>query len=265
MFANSNFSNAFFQFGAWGPKDSQLIFAYQNNLYYKDSANSETVRITVSGSPGVIFNGHADWLYEEEILNSNRALWFSPYGTDLAYLQINSSLVNVQSWNRYGEYYNLSSNQYPSIESIRYPKPGTPNPEVSLYIVDLHRYVEHIRIRHILPPKHIAAQDFYITKVAWYDNDHLLVAWTVRNQTESTLVICERANNWACEELYRLRADRGWVDGFESGLLGARDKNSVLVRIGKWINQERSEFFHIARIDRNVSSLPYPWVPLVFP
>ena len=68
-------------------------------------------------------------LYEEEILNSNTALWFSPNGDHIAYLQINSTLVDFQCWNKYGEYYNISSNQYPVMESIRYAKPGTRNPE----------------------------------------------------------------------------------------------------------------------------------------
>ncbi len=101
-----------FQYGLWGPRGSQLAFVYENNLYYKDAATAETVRLSVTGVPGMIFNGHSDWLYEEEVLNSNVAAWFSPYGTSLAYLQLNDSAVDVQTWSRYGDYYNISNNQY---------------------------------------------------------------------------------------------------------------------------------------------------------
>lgn len=147
-----------FQFGLWGPNGSQLVFAYNNDLYYKDSARSESIRLTVTGVTGVIFNGHTDWLYEEEILNSNKALWFSPDGSHLAYLQINCSAVDVQSWNRYGEYYNISNNQYPALETIRYPKPGTRNPVATLHVVNLHQNVDNIRVRHIKPPSEMAQQ-----------------------------------------------------------------------------------------------------------
>ncbi len=30
------------------------------------------------GVPGTVFNGIADWVYEEEVLSDTKALWFSP-------------------------------------------------------------------------------------------------------------------------------------------------------------------------------------------
>lgn len=158
LFEDSRFSEAQFQFGEWGPKGSQLVFSFRNNLYYKDSVNSEAIRLTVSGEPGVIFNGHTDWLYEEEILDSNKALWFSPKGDYLAYLEINDTRVDSISWNRYGEYYNISSNQYPVMQTIRYPKPSTANPRIRIFIVNLHSDVDKVQISQIIPPTKIANQ-----------------------------------------------------------------------------------------------------------
>ncbi len=34
-----------------------------------------------SGVPGTVFNGIADWVYEEEVLSDTKALWFSPVTT----------------------------------------------------------------------------------------------------------------------------------------------------------------------------------------
>ena len=155
-----------------------------------------------------------------------------------------------------------SFSRYPSIESIRYPKPGTANPQVSLFMVDLHSSVEHIRVKQIRPPDELVKEgsdSFYVSKVAWYDNERLLVAWTGRNQSFSILVLCERTSSWSCEEIYRLRADKGWVDGFESGLLAAPDQNAVLVRVNKWVNkgeqQGGSEYYHVACINVKVVKL----------
>ena len=33
-----------------------------------------------AGIPGTVFNGIADWVYEEEVISDTRALWFSPDG-----------------------------------------------------------------------------------------------------------------------------------------------------------------------------------------
>lgn len=136
-----------------------MAFVYNNDVYYKESARSETIRITTTGLNRVVFNGHTDWLYEEEILNSNKALWFSPNGASLAYLEINDTLVEVVSWNRYGEYYNISNNQYPVMETIRYSKPGTPIPKVSLFVAKLHSAVDQIRIQRVSPPMEMAGHE----------------------------------------------------------------------------------------------------------
>ncbi len=129
-------------------------------------------------------------------------------------------------------------------------------------MVDLHSSVEHIRVKQIRPPDELVKEGsdgFYVSKVAWYDNERLLVAWTGRNQSFSILVLCERTSSWSCEEIYRLRADKGWVDGFESGLLAAPDQNAVLVRVNKWVNkgeqQGGSEYYHVACINVKVVKL----------
>lgn len=124
-------------------------------------------------------------------------------------------------------------------------------------MVDLHSVVEHIRVKQIRPPEKIVkGGDFYVSKVAWYDNERLLVAWTGRNQTSSTLVLCDRTSSWSCEEIYTLSADKGWVDGFESGLLSAPDQHAVLVRINKPVkvgSGSTEEYYHVASISVKVS------------
>ncbi|XP_013855307.1 inactive dipeptidyl peptidase 10, partial [Austrofundulus limnaeus] len=85
--------NSVLQHAAWGRQGHQLIYIFENNIYYQSDVRSNSLRITSSGREGVIFNGLADWLYEEEILGSHLAHWWSPDGERLAFLTINDSLV----------------------------------------------------------------------------------------------------------------------------------------------------------------------------
>lgn len=40
------------------------IYIFENNIYYQSDVRSNSLRITSSGTEGVVFNGLADWLYE---------------------------------------------------------------------------------------------------------------------------------------------------------------------------------------------------------
>ena len=48
-------------------------------------------QLTDSGEPGSLYNGVADWLYEEEILGTDTALW--PHAASLAFLSFNDTEV----------------------------------------------------------------------------------------------------------------------------------------------------------------------------
>ncbi|MED6270278.1 hypothetical protein CHARACLAT_008667, partial [Characodon lateralis] len=56
--------NAQLQFAGWGPQDQQLIFIFENNIYYRSKVESRSIRLVSTGKEGVIFNGLSDWLYE---------------------------------------------------------------------------------------------------------------------------------------------------------------------------------------------------------
>ncbi|CAL8383695.1 unnamed protein product [Arctogadus glacialis] len=56
--------NSVLQYAAWGTQGQQLIYIFENNIYYQSDVQSNSLRLTSSGKEGVIFNGIADWLYE---------------------------------------------------------------------------------------------------------------------------------------------------------------------------------------------------------
>ncbi|XP_064018903.1 dipeptidyl aminopeptidase-like protein 6 isoform X6 [Pogoniulus pusillus] len=57
-------SNAKLQYAGWGPKGQQLIFIFENNIYYCAHVGKQAIRVVSTGKEGVIFNGLSDWLYE---------------------------------------------------------------------------------------------------------------------------------------------------------------------------------------------------------
>ncbi|XP_029789186.1 inactive dipeptidyl peptidase 10 [Suricata suricatta] len=120
------------QYAAWGVQGQQLIYIFENNIYYQPDIKSSSLRLTSSGKEGIIFNGISDWLYEEELLHSHIAHWWSPDGERLAFLMINDSLVPNMVIPRF------TGALYPKGKQYPYPKAGQMNPTVKLYVVNLY-------------------------------------------------------------------------------------------------------------------------------
>ena len=55
------------------------MFDFEHNLFIQDLATGEIQQITDDGSPNII-NGKSDWIYEEEVIASNKMIWWSPSG-----------------------------------------------------------------------------------------------------------------------------------------------------------------------------------------
>lgn len=97
-----------------------LGYIQDNNIYYLnfDTPGLPTV-VTGDGVPGVVYNGIPDWVYEEEVLGSDAASWFSPNGRKLAFIKFDDTNVREAVYNIYGE-----ADQYPEEVHLRYPKVG---------------------------------------------------------------------------------------------------------------------------------------------
>lgn len=81
----------------WSPTGHALAYVKQNDLYIlpaSELSQSEpvSVRVTEDGSE-VIFNGVPDWAYEEEVFETDSALWWSPDSQTVAYLRSNEAAV----------------------------------------------------------------------------------------------------------------------------------------------------------------------------
>uniref|UniRef100_A0A8C6MEC6 Dipeptidyl peptidase like 10 n=1 Tax=Nothobranchius furzeri TaxID=105023 RepID=A0A8C6MEC6_NOTFU len=176
--------NSVLQHAAWGRQGHQLLYIFENNIYYQSDVRSNSLRITSSGMEGVIFNGIADWLYEEEILHSHLTHWWSPDGERLAFLTINNSLVPNMVLAQF------TGSTYPRGLQYPYPMVGQTNPAVKLSVVNLFGATHTLELQ---PPHQLRLRDFYVTMVTWISNKHLAVRWINRPQNVSLLTICDVA------------------------------------------------------------------------
>ena len=67
-----------------------------------------------------VFNGIPDWVFEEEVIEDNHALWWSPDGNKLIWGHFNDTEVGSYLLPDYGGWKQIES--YPDYFPVRYPK-----------------------------------------------------------------------------------------------------------------------------------------------
>ncbi|XP_028988433.1 dipeptidyl aminopeptidase-like protein 6 isoform X2 [Betta splendens] len=223
------------QFAGWGSKGQQLIFIFENNIYYKSTVESRTIRLVSTGQEGVVFNGLADWLYEEEILQTHIAHWWSPDGLRLAYMTINDSLVPRM------EVPFFTGTPYPGSLEYRYPKAGEENPVVHLSVVSLNGPLHTVAMKKPDDPR--IGREYYITMVKWATSTKLAVNWLNRAQNNSILTLCE-ATTGVCIKKQEDESE-SWLHRQNEAPLFSRDGHKFFFT--RAIPQGgRGKFFHIS-------------------
>nr|XP_046259544.1 inactive dipeptidyl peptidase 10-like [Scatophagus argus] len=210
-------SDSVLQFASWGVRGQQLhfdlwnlliyllsvlqIYIFENNIYYQTDVQSSSWRLTSSGQEGIIFNGIADWLYEEEVLHTQVAHWWSPDGSRLAYLTVNDSLVPNMFLPRF------TGSLYPRGREYPYPKMGQINPTVRLYVVTVDGSSLTTELR---PPDSFEKSEYYVTMVKWVTRERLSVRWVNRAQNVSILSLCDVTTS-DCTKKHVMTSEK-WLD-----------------------------------------------------
>uniref|UniRef100_A0A3P9C7S6 Inactive dipeptidyl peptidase 10 n=1 Tax=Maylandia zebra TaxID=106582 RepID=A0A3P9C7S6_9CICH len=194
-------SDSVLQFASWGVRGQQLVYIFENNIYYQMDVQSSSWRLTSSGEEGVVFNGISDWLYEEMVLHTQVAHWWSPDGSRLAYLTINDSLVPTMFLPRF------TGSLYPRGKEYPYPKMCQINPSVRLYVVTLDGSALTTELK---PPDSFEKSEFYITMVKWVTKERLSVRWVNRAQNMSILSLCDVTQD-ICTKKHVMTSDK-WLD-----------------------------------------------------
>ncbi|XP_056287501.1 dipeptidyl peptidase 4-like isoform X3 [Pseudoliparis swirei] len=207
------------QYFSWAPEGNKLAYVWKNNVYIKTGPRLPSKQVTFNGVENLILNGIPDWVYEEEMFSSNQGLWWSPGGKYVAYVETNDTDVHNIEYSWYGE------NQYPSTVSIRYPKPGTPNPTVKLFVVDADNTTD---VSEVAIPEPFGSSEHYLATVTWATDESLAVQWLKRVQNHLLLQIYTfSGTSWVPGEHLKMKSPTGWIGRFSpSEPVFDVDKNS---------------------------------------
>lgn len=136
------------------PNGKYVVYAKaDNNLYiYKIDFKTE-VPITTDTNTD-IFNGIADWLYEEEF-GITRLFAFSPDSKMVAFVRLNETGVPAFEWQTF-----LGEGSYPQLHSLRYPRAGEVNAKASVCVYDIH--YKSIKTMQLPEDK-----EYYVPRLRW--------------------------------------------------------------------------------------------------
>ena len=139
------------------PNGKYVVYAKaDNNLYiYKIDFKTEVAVTTDTNTE--IFNGIADWLYEEEF-GITRLFAFSPDSKMVAFVRLNETEVPFFKWQTM-----LGSGvqgSYPELHSLRYPRAGEQNAKASVCVYDIH--YKSIKTMQLPEDK-----EYYVPRLRW--------------------------------------------------------------------------------------------------
>lgn len=197
----------------WSPNSLDIAYVHDNDLYLYSTEESKTVdRITQDGGPQ-LFNGKPDWVYEEEVMETDRTLWWSPKGDYLAFYKINETQV--------GEfvipyYVQEPEDVYSKLKSIKYPKSGTPNPVAAIVLYDLKKgkasQVE------------LSASPDLLIETKWVGDRMLLVKSTDRSSDVLTVHLVD-AEEKESKVVRKESSNGGWWEITHNTLYVPQDKS----------------------------------------
>ncbi|XP_071977984.1 dipeptidyl peptidase 4 [Engystomops pustulosus] len=199
------------QYITWSPTGNKLVYVWENDVYVRDSPEQQSVRITFNGEENLILNGVPDWVYEEEMFSTNNAIWWSPNSQFLAYAQFNETDVPIIEYTFYGD----ESELYPQTIHIPYPKAGTKNPTVRLFVINTES-LNNLTTAEILAPDDIRSGDHYLSTVTWTTTDRrFAIQWLRRIQNVSAISMCTFDDPmWNCQVNGYEESTTGWVGNF---------------------------------------------------
>ena len=177
------------------PNGKYIAFAKDNNLYIHKLDFGTQVAVTKDEDPDII-NGIADWLYEEEFGITALYAW-SPDSKQLAFVRLDEHEVPSFSWDVY------SDTQYPTADTLRYPKAGCNNAKATVCVYDVAtKGIQCLAV---------SDEDCYIPRLLWTDANTLLALKINRDQTKMEVISCNTKST-VTHPIYKESSDRYYID-----------------------------------------------------
>ena len=168
---------------------------------YGGPGSQTVIRLTSDGSEN-IFNGKPDWVYEEEVLASDQAVWWAPDDSKFIFARFDDSEVQTERLPTY-----INDEVYDTFEDVHYPKPGTPNPRFQLF-----SYVVNQGVLAALPQEDDTAGRI-LYSVQWLEADHFMVKETDRSSQIMSVKMYDLKSNMG-STVRTTNATRwsGWIE-----------------------------------------------------
>jgi dipeptidyl-peptidase-4 len=213
--------------------DGTMLGAERNgDMYVTDLGTHQERRLTTDATEHV-FNGHFDWVYEEEFGLAQAWSW-SPDSRHIAYWQVDDSKEPVIQLTDY-------SGAHPEWERLRIPQPGDTNPTVRIGVTDVKSGKQVWLDPH-------QTGEFYIPRIYWTSRaDTLAMIVLTRKQNEMKLLFFD-VNTGGSRQVMDERSDT-WIDVYDF-YAGVQDLMTFPENSHEffWVS-DRDGFQHVYRYD----------------
>ncbi|MEP7074602.1 MAG: S9 family peptidase [Acidobacteriota bacterium] len=218
-------------FAKFSPDGKRVGYVRENNLYVQDLATGKITALTTNGSHTLI-NGTSDWVNEEEL--SLRDCWrWSPDSRAIAYWQFDAEGIKDYML------INDTSDIYPTITKIPYPKVGTTNAAVRIGVVN----ADGGETKWLNIPGD--PRNGYVSMMEWSGPNEIVLQHLNRLQNEMDLMYAD-AKTGAVHSFLNEKDD-AWVDVKTAGMRWLDDGKRFL-----WIS-ERDGWDHVYSVARDGS------------
>ena len=188
------------------PNGKYIAFVKADNNIYLHKLDFGT-EVAVTATPSTVWNGIADWLYEEEF-GQTCLMQFSPDSKQLAFIRLDDNDVPVTSWQL------MLPDGHPQTVTQSYPRSGEHNAKPSVHIYT----ISTKDIREASLPE---ADDRYIPRICWRTLPaakkdlepirQLAILTLNRDQNKMEVFACNPAS-LVCTSLYEESSNDYYVD-----------------------------------------------------
>ena len=201
------------------PNGKWVAFTRNHNLFALEIKTGLEHQLTEDGSD-VVYNGWASWVYYEEILGRRSryaAFYWSPNSEKIAFLRFDDSKVPEFPLYR-------ADGVHGELEIAHYPKPGDPNPDVKLGIVDLQKN-KTVWVDAKGDSKQYIAWPFWTP-----DSKQLFFQWLNRDQN-NLIIYAANPETGQTKKIYNEK-QLSWVEWFEN-IYFMKDSSGFIIRSDK--------------------------------
>ena len=210
------------RYATFAPAGDTIAYVRNNDLYIQD-AEGANHRITTDGGPEK-FNAIPDWATEEEVLGDVYSMFYSPDGKKIAFWSADVSEVETYVLPNYMQGHEVAP-LYPEFYDLRYPKPGSKNPVMSLSLLD----VETLIVDSI-PLTGLWDEETILGEIAWLTDAHSKFIYRAYNRVQDSEKFVTVDTETLESKTVREREDQsGWFENniaikYVGGLAGSCDE-----------------------------------------